>query len=70
MNMAQWWNDIDKGKPKSSEKNMARCHFICKLEEDDYSSVYVVLLSEVFFYKSHVKLDTLQCTDGQNASSI
>jgi hypothetical protein len=23
-----WWNDIDKGKPKNSEKNVLQCHFV------------------------------------------
>jgi hypothetical protein len=22
------WNDIDRGKPKNSEKNLSQCHFI------------------------------------------
>jgi hypothetical protein len=22
------WNDIDKGKPKNSEKNLSHCHFV------------------------------------------
>jgi hypothetical protein len=25
--MELWWNDIDRGKPKSSEKNLSKCHF-------------------------------------------
>jgi hypothetical protein len=27
MRMAQWWNDIDRGKPKGSEKNLSQCHY-------------------------------------------
>jgi hypothetical protein len=23
-----WWNDIDRGKPKNSEKNLYQCHFV------------------------------------------
>jgi hypothetical protein len=23
-----WWNDIDGGKPKNSDKNLFQCHFI------------------------------------------
>jgi hypothetical protein len=22
------WNDIDRGKPKNSEKNLSQCHFV------------------------------------------
>jgi hypothetical protein len=22
-----WWNDIDRGKPKNSEKILSKCHF-------------------------------------------
>jgi hypothetical protein len=22
-----WWNDIDRGKPKNSERNLFQCHF-------------------------------------------
>jgi hypothetical protein len=24
----RWWNDIDRGKPKNSEKNLSQCHFV------------------------------------------
>jgi len=27
-NMERWWNDIDWGKPKYSEKNMSQCYFV------------------------------------------
>jgi hypothetical protein len=23
-----WWNDIDRRKPKNSEKNLSQCHFV------------------------------------------
>jgi hypothetical protein len=23
-----WWNDINMGKPKDSEKNLSQCHFV------------------------------------------
>jgi hypothetical protein len=23
-----WWNDIDRGKPKNSEENVAQCYFV------------------------------------------
>ena len=26
LNMKNWWNDIDRGKQKYSEKNMSQCH--------------------------------------------
>jgi hypothetical protein len=28
VNMEQRWNDIDRGKPKDTEKNLFSCHFI------------------------------------------
>jgi hypothetical protein len=28
VNMEQRWNDIDRGKPKDSEKNRSQCHFV------------------------------------------
>jgi hypothetical protein len=28
VNMEQWWNDSNKGKPKKSEKNLSQCHFV------------------------------------------
>jgi hypothetical protein len=28
VNMEQWWNYIDRGKPKDSEKNLSQCHFV------------------------------------------
>jgi hypothetical protein len=24
----RWWNDIGRGKPKNSEKNLSQCHFV------------------------------------------
>jgi hypothetical protein len=24
----RWWNDIDRRKPKNSEKNLPQCHFV------------------------------------------
>ena len=26
--MDHWWNEIDRGKPKYSEKNVSQCHFV------------------------------------------
>jgi hypothetical protein len=26
--MEQWWNDVDRGKPKNVEKNLTQCHFV------------------------------------------
>jgi hypothetical protein len=26
--MAHLWNEIDRGKPKYSEKNLSQCHFV------------------------------------------
>jgi hypothetical protein len=26
--MEQWWNDIDRGKPKDSEKKLSQRHFV------------------------------------------
>jgi hypothetical protein len=26
--MEHWWNEIDRGKPKYSEKNLSQCHFV------------------------------------------
>jgi hypothetical protein len=26
--MEQRWNEIDRGKPKYSEKNLSQCHFV------------------------------------------
>jgi hypothetical protein len=23
-----WWNNIDRGRPKNSEKNLSECHFV------------------------------------------
>jgi hypothetical protein len=28
VNMEQRWNDIDRGKPKNSERNLSQCHFV------------------------------------------
>jgi hypothetical protein len=28
INLEHWWNDIEKGKPKYMEKNLAQCHFV------------------------------------------
>jgi hypothetical protein len=28
------WNDIDRGKPKNSEKNLSQCHFVHKSHMD------------------------------------
>jgi hypothetical protein len=28
VNIEQRWNDIDRGKPKDSEKNLSQCHFV------------------------------------------
>jgi hypothetical protein len=28
VNMKQRWNDMDRGKPKNSEKNLSECHFV------------------------------------------
>jgi hypothetical protein len=30
MSMGPWWNAIDRGKPKYSEKNPSQCHFKTK----------------------------------------
>jgi hypothetical protein len=55
MNVVWWWDDIEGGTPKSPEKDLV-LRFICRLQRYDYSSVYVVLLSQDFFkYNSHVK---------------
>jgi len=45
--MARWWSDIEVGTPKSSETDLV-LRFNCWLQRDDYSRVYVVLLSQVF----------------------
>jgi hypothetical protein len=26
--MEHWWDEIDRGKPKYSEKNLSQCHFV------------------------------------------
>jgi hypothetical protein len=26
--MERWWDDIDREKPKNSEKNLSQCHFV------------------------------------------
>jgi hypothetical protein len=26
--MEHWWNEIDRGKPKYSGKNLSQCHFV------------------------------------------
>jgi hypothetical protein len=26
--MEQWWNDIDRGNPKTLERNLLQCHFV------------------------------------------
>jgi len=28
MSMGYWWNDIDRGHPKYSEKNLSQCQFV------------------------------------------
>jgi len=38
VNMKNWWNDTDSGKPKYTEKNFSQCHLvrqnlICTLSE-------------------------------------
>jgi len=35
MNAGHWQNDKDRGKPKYSEKNLSKCHFVqCKSQMD------------------------------------
>jgi hypothetical protein len=33
----EWrWNDIDRGKPKNSEKNLSQCHFVHNKSHTDW----------------------------------
>jgi hypothetical protein len=34
--MEHWWNEIDRGKPKYSGKNLSQCHFVHYKSHMDY----------------------------------